>query len=283
VAWSIVTFFYLPDSPQTARFLSESEREFAALRPYQFQKTVQTRSWDRGQFIESLKDIKTWWFFLFSFVICVPNGGVTSVCFSFPHSRGSAQLTGFVPKFNTIVINGFGYDKFETILMGLPASAFQLLTVILSAVISSTVRKSRLITLVFIFLMAMAGILMVKLLPQTEKLSRLAGFWLVTAVSPAFPLMSSLAASNVAGFTKKSTVMAMIFLAYCAGNLSGPQFFISTEAPGYHVGIYLQHGINQLLTVPCSDCVQHNCDLLCHHHYYYYLVSILSHVGERSP
>ncbi|KAM0339126.1 hypothetical protein ACHAPU_011079 [Fusarium lateritium] len=54
------------------------------------------------------------------------------------------------------------------------------------------------------------------------------------AVTPAFPLMLSLSASNIAGFTKKSTVMAMIFLGYCAGNLSGPQFFISTEAPGYH-------------------------------------------------
>ncbi|RSL44364.1 hypothetical protein CEP54_014711 [Fusarium duplospermum] len=54
------------------------------------------------------------------------------------------------------------------------------------------------------------------------------------AVAPAFPLMMSLSASNIAGFTKKSTVMAMIFLGYCAGNLSGPQFFISTEAPSYH-------------------------------------------------
>lgn len=74
-----MTFFYLPDSPQTARFLSASEREFAALRPYKFQRTTQTKSWDRGQFIEALKDVKSWWFFLFSFVICVPNGGTTSV------------------------------------------------------------------------------------------------------------------------------------------------------------------------------------------------------------
>ncbi|KOS47689.1 hypothetical protein ACN38_g1366 [Penicillium nordicum] len=214
VAWSIVTFFYLPDSPETASFLSASERKFAALRPYKFQRTTQTKSWDGRQFMESLKDIKSWWFFLFSFVICVPNGGTTS--------------------FNTLIINGFGYDKFQTILMGLPASAFQLVTVLLSAVLSSTIRKSRLLNLVSIFLMAMAGILMVKLLPSSDKLPRLAGFWLVMAVSPAFPLMLSLAASNIAGFTKKSTVMAMIFLGYCAGNLAGPQFFIAEEAPNYH-------------------------------------------------
>ncbi|KAJ5979558.1 hypothetical protein N7481_006856 [Penicillium waksmanii] len=214
VSWSIVSFFYLPDSPQTARFLSKSEREFAALRPHKFQKTTQTKTWDLVQFIESLTDIKSWWFFIFSFVICVPNGGTTS--------------------FNTLIINGFGYDKFQTILMGLPASVFQLTTVLLSALLSSNVRKSRLINLVLLHLMAMVGILMVKLLPTSEKLSRLAGFWLVMAIAPAFPLMLSLAASNIAGFTKKSTVMAMIFLGYCAGNLAGPQFFSSSEAPNYH-------------------------------------------------
>ncbi|KAF4344531.1 hypothetical protein FBEOM_1499 [Fusarium beomiforme] len=214
IAWSVVTFFFLPDSPATARFLSTSEREFASLRPKKFQRTTQTKKWDRGQFIETMKDVKSWWFFFFSFVICVPNGGTTS--------------------FSTIVIKSFGYDEKQTILMGLPASAFQLTTVILVAIFTTYVRKSRHIALVLTYVMAIAGILMIKLLPTAEKLSRLAGFWLIMAVAPAFPLMLSLSASNIAGFTKKSTVMAMIFLGYCAGNLSGPQFFISTEAPGYH-------------------------------------------------
>ncbi|KAF4953956.1 hypothetical protein FGADI_5605 [Fusarium gaditjirri] len=214
IAWSVLTFFFLPDSPVTAGFLSTSEREFAALRPKKFQRTTQTKKWDREQFIETMKDVKAWWFFFFSFIICIPNGGTTS--------------------FSTIVIKSFGYDEKQTILMGLPASAFQLTTVILVAVFTTYVRKSRHIALVLTYLMAIAGILMIKLLPTAEKLSRLAGFWLIMAVAPAFPLMLSLSASNIAGFTKKSTVMAMIFLGYCAGNLSGPQFFISTEAPGYH-------------------------------------------------
>ncbi|KAF0639427.1 hypothetical protein FPSE5266_08048 [Fusarium pseudograminearum] len=214
IAWSVLTFFMLPDSPSTAKFLTTSEREFASLRPKKFQRTTQTKKWDRGQFIETMTDVKAWWFFFFSFVICVPNGGTTS--------------------FSTIVIKSFGYDEHQTILMGLPASAFQLTTVILVAVFTTYVRKSRHIALVLTYIMAFAGILMIKLLPNADKLARLAGFWLIMAVAPAFPLMLSLSASNIAGFTKKSTVMAMIFLGYCAGNLSGPQFFISTEAPNYH-------------------------------------------------
>ncbi|CAH0025176.1 unnamed protein product [Clonostachys rhizophaga] len=214
IAWSVVMFFYLPDSPTKAKFLTPSEREFVSLRPKKFQRTTQTRKWDRGQFVECMKDVKSWWFFLFSFIICVPNGGTTS--------------------FSTIVIKSFGYDELQTILMGLPASAFQLTTVIIVAFGTSYIRKSRLSALVLIYLMAIGGILMIKLLPAAEKLARLAGFWLIMAVAPAFPLMLSLSASNIAGFTKKSTVMAMIFLGYCAGNLAGPQFFIATEAPSYH-------------------------------------------------
>ncbi|KAL3455250.1 major facilitator superfamily domain-containing protein [Aspergillus heterothallicus] len=213
VAWSVLLWFYLPDSPSNARFLTPTEREFASLRPKKFQHTTQTKHWDRSQFVETWKDVKTWWFLLFSFVICVPNGGTTS--------------------FNTLIINSFGYDEFQTILMGMPASAFQLTTVILTALFTSYVRKSRLIAMVAIFLMAIAGILMVKLLPDHRKLSRLAGYWLVTAVAPAFPLMMSLFASNTAGFTKKSTAVALIFVGYCVGNFVGPQFFKSNEAPGY--------------------------------------------------
>ncbi|CBF81557.1 uncharacterized protein ANIA_10720 [Aspergillus nidulans FGSC A4] len=213
VAWSVFLWFFLPDDPSTARFLNPTEREFASLRPKKFQRTTQTKKWDKCQFIETMKDVKTWWFLLFSFVICVPNGGTTSL--------------------NTIIINSFGYDELQTILMGMPAAAFQLTTVILAALFTTYIRKSRLAAMVAIFLMAMAGILMVKLLPYDRKIPRLAGYWLVTAVAPAFPLMMSLFASNTAGFTKKSTVVAFIFVGYCVGNFVGPQFFKSTEAPGY--------------------------------------------------
>jgi phosphatidylserine synthase len=123
--------------------------------------------------------------------------------------------------------------------MGMPAAAFQLTTVILAALFTTYIRKSRLAAMVAIFLMAMAGILMVKLLPYDRKIPRLAGYWLVTAVAPAFPLMMSLFASNTAGFTKKSTVVAFIFVGYCVGNFVGPQFFKSTEAPGYSVSTFV--------------------------------------------
>lgn len=71
--------------------------------------------------------------------------------------------------------------------MGLPASAFQLTMVILVAIFTSIFRKSRLIAMACVFLVAIAGILMIKLLPEHQKLRRIAGFWLVMCIAPAFP------------------------------------------------------------------------------------------------
>jgi uncharacterized membrane protein len=55
--------------------------------------------------------------------------------------------------------------------------------------------------------------------------ARLAGFYLTTAYVANLPLSLSLITSNVAGFTKKSTVILFTFIAYCVGNIAGPQFF----------------------------------------------------------
>jgi len=46
----------------------------------------------------------------------------------------------------------------------------------------------------------------------------------------------SIIASDVAGYTKKTAVSAVVFLAYCAGNISGPQVFFVREAPHYRTG-----------------------------------------------
>jgi hypothetical protein len=35
--------------------------------------------------------------------------------------------------------------------------------------------------------------------------------------------------------TKKATVSAMLFVAYCTGNIIGPQLFLTKEAPKYEV------------------------------------------------
>jgi len=47
----------------------------------------------------------------------------------------------------------------------------------------------------------------------------------------------SLITANTGGSTKRTTVNALFFISYCAGNIIGPFAFKTTEAPIYRSGI----------------------------------------------
>ena len=46
-----------------------------------------------------------------------------------------------------------------------------------------------------------------------------------------------LLSTNIAGSTKRSVASGWVFVCYCVGQISGPQFFKSKQAPEYHSGI----------------------------------------------
>lgn len=64
---------------------------------------------------------------------------------------------------------------------------------------------------------------------------RLFGVFIFSAFVAGIPMTLSVASSNVAEFTKKATVSAMMFVTYCTGNIVGPFLFFSREAPAYKV------------------------------------------------
>jgi hypothetical protein len=83
---------------------------------------------------------------------------------------------------------------------------------------------------------AMLGWCLVGYLPDSQIGGRLGGVFIFAAYASGFPLSLSIIASDVAGYTKKTAVSAVVFLAYCAGNISGPQVFFGREAPHYRTG-----------------------------------------------
>jgi hypothetical protein len=68
-----------------------------------------------------------------------------------------------------------------------------------------------------------------------NKGARLFGLFIFVAYAAGIPLTLSMVSSNVSGYTKKATVSAMMFIAYCGGNIIGPFLFFSHEAPKYQV------------------------------------------------
>jgi hypothetical protein len=46
-----------------------------------------------------------------------------------------------------------------------------------------------------------------------------------------------LLSTNIAGSTKRSVASGWVFVCYCVGQIAGPQFFKSSQAPEYHGGV----------------------------------------------
>lgn len=80
---------------------------------------------------------------------------------------------------------------------------------------------------------ALLGIILIVALPMSHSNGRLAGYYLTQASPTPFVALLSLISTNVAGYTKKTTVAAFYLIGYCAGNIIGPQTFRPKDAPNY--------------------------------------------------
>lgn len=79
----------------------------------------------------------------------------------------------------------------------------------------------------------MLGMILIVALPLSNDSGRLAGYYLTQASPTPFTALLSMISSNVAGYTKKTTVAALYLVAYCIGNIIGPQVFRPADAPRY--------------------------------------------------
>lgn len=140
-------------------------------------------------------------------------------------------------------------------------AAVALVFLLISAFTCNRFRGLRCYWMIATLLVSLIGILLMRQLPTEKKWGRLVGVWLVSVFGAGWPLSLSLVSSNFAGFTKKSTVTAILFIGYCVGNIAGPQLFKTNEAPKYlvrdlsliSVGLHLS-AVIEALTV-CVDCV----------------------------
>lgn len=68
---------------------------------------------------------------------------------------------------------------------------------------------------------ATLGVILIVALPLENNVGRLVGYYLTQAFPTSFVALLSLISSNVAGYTKKTTVAALYLIGYCVGNIVG--------------------------------------------------------------
>ncbi|KAJ5407993.1 hypothetical protein N7509_001876 [Penicillium cosmopolitanum] len=214
VAFSAVLWAFLPDSPIKARFLNERERKLSVLRTLQETfSAMDENDFQTYQVWEALRDPQAWLLALYTFSVSICNGGITT--------------------FNSLLIDGFGFGSLQTLLLQIPMGGCQLAFLAIVSITASVTKTSRLFLMACGCLLSLVGMLLIYKLNHADAYGRLGGTYLAAVFASNTPMSLSLIASNVGGFTKRSTVNAMLFVAYSTGNIVGPQLYLSLEAPVY--------------------------------------------------
>ncbi|OJJ35937.1 hypothetical protein ASPWEDRAFT_134459 [Aspergillus wentii DTO 134E9] len=209
--WGFVLIGFLPDSIQSARFLTEEEREVAQERVV-VGGTGRTKSvWKLDQCISCITDPKTWFIFAISLLTQIPNGGTQN--------------------FGNLVLTGFGFTSLQSTLVTLPASFIAFFTVVGTGWLSG--RFANITTLLICTVAIFPIIGSVIIYAGAAKGVKLFAYYLLSTGPSTIPLVLGLVGANYKGSTKKLTVSAILFIAYCAGNIAGPQLFRSSDAPHY--------------------------------------------------
>jgi MFS family permease len=183
--WSVVLFLALPDSPLTTKGLSESERGIAIRRLQQNQAGTISTVFDKAQCLEAFRDYKTYSCTLIVLLTGVPSGAIGT--------------------FGTIVINGFGFNHFDSLALTCPIGAITALSILLVGYITRKWTGTRYICIALCALISIAGTLICWLGPRSNRGLLFAGIFLIAVQVASGGLAVSLAASNIAGHTSESS------------------------------------------------------------------------------
>ncbi|OAG39523.1 hypothetical protein AYO21_06167 [Fonsecaea monophora] len=211
VAWGIVVFLVLPDSPMASHFTHE-EKVLAIERLRENMTGIENKTFKKPQFIETVMDPRT----LLIAVIIIAGNVPTGACGTY----------------SSTLIKGFGYTSKESALLNIPSGAISMIAV-LSASWYAGRFNNRGYGIVALLLPGVLGGGLMAFLPKSDKAGKLAGIYLTQIFGPNLSMMYSWAAANYAGHTKKITINAIILFAYGASNIIGPLTFTGYTAPEY--------------------------------------------------
>lgn len=127
--------------------------------------------------------------------------------------------------FSSQLIVSFGYTPNQSLLYGTPGGAIEVVFLIVCGYLGDR-WSNRILFGCSGLVASMVGMILIVALPLSNNGGRLAGYYLTQASPTGFVALLSLIATNVAGYTKKTTVAALYLICYCVGNIIGTNTFL---------------------------------------------------------
>jgi MFS family permease len=203
--WAVVIYALFPDSPVTTKRLTEDERALAILRLRRNNTGFENTQLKFKQIWETLSSYQFWSVFLLS-MLC-------------------STATSAANTFSTLVFKGMGFSVFHTLLLNIPLGVMSITTILGSGWLGRTFANMRHHLYTIGCFPVILGCVLLWQLSADQVGGRIAGIYLVSFFG--FPYVQAIGfgTCNFAGYTKKSTVAAGVFVAYCLGNIIGPLLF----------------------------------------------------------
>ncbi|KAJ3517410.1 hypothetical protein NLJ89_g522 [Agrocybe chaxingu] len=213
---AVLFWFFFPDSPTTAYFLTPEERAQAVQRIKINQAGVENKHWKRDQFIEAFTDPKVWVMALFAAV-------------------GQVNVVNSLTNQRQLIINQFGFTPIQTTLLGSVDGVVEILTIWLGVSLVAIPALGRGYTAVMCFVPALLGSILVSTLPSHNRIGLLFSYWIAIFVFVPFVILLGWMGTITSGHTKKTTVNAIVLCAYAIGNAAGPFMWKKHYQPRNHV------------------------------------------------
>ncbi|KAJ8095534.1 hypothetical protein PM082_023061 [Marasmius tenuissimus] len=215
----IALYFLIDNSPAEARFLSPEDRLKAVERLRSNNTGLVSHKFKWRQVLEVPTEIRSYLFF--GMTLFVNMGASTSTVF------GPLILQGLV-----------GFGPRQTMLMNIPFGALQFAIIMFASWIAVRY-KNRSIILASAMAPVVVGVAILYAIPREKSNTGplLTGYYLISFLFSANPLLISWIISNVAGQSKKATYMALYNFSSSFAHIFNPYLFEAKTAPSYLPGL----------------------------------------------
>lgn len=216
VLLSVVVFFYYPDNPAQARFLTLEEKVHSITRVHQSsQSSIEQKQFKRSQFLEALRDPVSWLFLLQAFTLMLSNN----------LTYGQQNL----------ITKALGVTSLGSTLVAAAGGGFGIVVCLTGTFALRWWPKNLALHGLLWCIPAIAGGIGMVALSWDQKLGMLACLLLAGhTYGNTYIIALGWTTSSAAGYTKKLTRNVMFMVGYSVANLISPQIWVPRDAPRYY-------------------------------------------------
>lgn len=197
IIWSFAILFLMPPDPIRARGFDERERYIAVARLRINNAGVRNLHFKKEHALELFRDEKFWLVLAMGYLCMIAAGPVNA----------------FVP----LVVAGFGFSPFKTILLLMPAGFIASGVIMLTSYVAYKVPSSRCYIIFVCQLFTVFSSLLLWLLPIARLGGLLFACYILCGFSGSWGVLMGMSIGNTAGYTKRTFTSSGIYLGYCLG------------------------------------------------------------------